>query len=206
MMKTTVERLDDTTLKLDVEVPNGVLQSAFDETLVMMGREINLPGFRPGKVPPQAVLARLGRDAIVSETIRVHLDDWYRAAVIGSGVRPVAQPEIEFPDESDASTGVRFTAKVEVPARPKLPELASLEVDKPNIPGLQSYVDQVLEATLRGAGTLAPTGTPAEQGDEVVVDFRCLVDGEEVTGAAATGYQARIGDGRLLGELEEAIV
>lgn len=206
MMKTTIERLDETTLQLDVEVPENVLQGAIDETLVMMGRELNLPGFRPGKVPPQAVMARLGREAVISETIRVHLDDWYRAAVIGAGVRPVSQPEIEFPEGDSATPGVRFQAKVEVPAQPKLPELSTLEVDKPNIPGLQTYVDQVMEATLRGAGTLKDTGATAKQGDEVVVDFRCLVEGEEVSGAAATGYQARIGDGRLLGELEEAIL
>jgi trigger factor len=206
MMNTTIERLDDTTLRLDVEVPENVLQGAFDETLVMMGREINLPGFRPGKVPPQAVLARMGRDAVVSETIRTHLDGWYRAAVIGAGVRPVSEPEIEFADDDTATPGVRFSAKIEVPSKPKLPELATLEVDKPNIPGLQTYVDQVMEATLRGAGKLVDSGKPVEQGDEVVVDFRCLVDGEEISGAAATGYQARIGDGRLLDELEKAII
>ena len=208
MMKTTVERLDDTNLKLDVEVPADVLKGAFDETLVMMGRELNLPGFRPGKVPPQAVLARLGRDAVVGETIRVHLDDWYRAAVIGSGIRPVSQPEIEFPERQEGpdDAPIRFSAKIEVPAKPKLPEIATLEVDRPNLPNLQMYVDQVMEATLRGAGTLKDTGAPAKEGDEVVVDFRCTVDGEEVGGAAATGYQARIGDGRLLAELEEAIV
>lgn len=207
-MKTTIERLDDTKLRLDVEVPEQALREAIDETLVHMGRQLNLPGFRPGKVPPQAVMARLGRDAVVDEAIRVHLDDWYRAAVISSGVRPVAQPEIEMPDDDAPADGggLRFSATVEVAPRPKLPNLATLEVDRPNLPDVQQYVDQVLEATLRGAGELRDVDRPAAEGDEVVVDFRCTVDGEEVSGAGATGYQARLGEGRLLAELETAII
>ena len=205
MMKTTIERLDETKLRLDVEVPEPVLKDAMDATLAYMGTQLNIPGFRPGKVPPQAVMARLGRDAVVDETIRVHLDDWYRAAVIGSGVRPVAQPEIDL-GEGATAEGLKFSATIEVAPKPKLPELASLEVDKPNLPDVQKYVDQVLEATLRGAGELTDTGRAAEEGDEVVVDFTCTVDGEEISGASATGYQARLGDGRLLAELEQAIV
>lgn len=206
-MKTTIERLDDTKLRLDVEVPEEVLRDAVDETLVHMGRQLNVPGFRPGKVPPQAVMARLGRDAVVDETIRVHLDDWYRAAVVSSGVRPVAQPEIDMPQDEAPATkgGLRFSATVEVAPKPKLPDLSQLEVDRPNLPDTQKYVDQVLEATLRGAGELEDAGRPAQEGDEVVVDFRCTVDGDEVSGAGATGYQARLGDGRLLAELEQAI-
>lgn len=208
MMKTTIERLDDSKLRLDIEVPDSVLKDAIDDTLVHMGGQLNIPGFRPGKVPPQAVMARLGRDAVVDETIRVHLDDWYRMAVISSGVRPVAQPEIDFGEGQAlpaAGEGLRFSATVEVAPKPKLPELATLEVDKPNLPDTQQYVDQVLEATLRGAGELKDAGRGAQEGDEVVVDFRCTVDGEEVSGAGATGYQARLGDGRLLAELEQAI-
>ncbi|MCW2956643.1 MAG: tig [Thermoleophilia bacterium] len=210
MLNTTIERLDDNKLRLDVEVPQQVLRGAIDDTLVYMGRELNIPGFRPGKVPPQAVMARLGREAVVGETIRVFIDDWYRAAVVSSGVRPVAQPEIEF-DETEAGSGLkdaplRFSATVEVAPKPKLPELSTLEVDRPNLPDTKKYVDQVLEATLRGAGTLNDVTRPAQEGDEVVVDFRCTIDGEEVAGAAATGYQARLGDGRLLAELETAIL
>lgn len=206
MMKTTIERLDDTKLRLDVEVPQDVLKDAMDATLRYMGGQLNIPGFRPGKVPPQAVMARLGRDAVVDETIRVHLDDWYRAAVISSGVRPVAQPEIDLGDEgSRGAGGLRFSATVEVAPKPKLPELGSLEVERPNLPDVDQYVDQVLEATLRGAGELRDAGRPAKEGDEVVVDFRCTIGDEEVSGASATGYQARLGDGRLLAELEQAI-
>lgn len=208
MMKTTIERLDDTKLRLDVEVPEEVLQGAIDDTLVFMGRNLNVPGFRPGRVPPQAVLARMGRSAVVDEAVRSHLDDWYRSAVIASGIRPVAAPEIDMDSEVDPSAagGVRFSATIEVAPKPKLPDIASLEVDKPNLPDVQRYVDQVLETTLRGVGTLVDTGRAAAEDDEVVVDFSCTIDGENVPGAAATGYQARIGDGRLLAELEAAIV
>ena len=207
MMKTTIERLGDTQLRLDVEVPEDVFAQAFDQTLVMMGRELNVPGFRPGKVPAKAVLARLGREAVAGETVRMFLDDWYRAAVVASGIRPVAQPDVEFAEDAAIGTGpVKFSATVEVAPKPTLPELSTLEVDKPNLPDTQKYVDQVLEQTLRGAGKLVDTGKAAVEGDEVVVDFRCTVDGENVSGAGASGYQAKLGDGRLLGELEQAIL
>src|SRR4051812_4571849 len=94
MMKTTIERLEGDKLRLDVEVPADVLQEALDDTLVHMSRDVKLPGFRPGKVPPQAVLARMGREAVVAETVNHYLDDWYRSAVAASGIRPVAQPDI----------------------------------------------------------------------------------------------------------------
>ena len=206
MMKTTVERLEDNKLRLDVHVPATEVQDAMDMTLEMMARDMNLPGFRPGKVPPQAVLNRIGRDAAIAETVRYFIDDWYRAAVVSSGIRPVAAPEVDFPEPTDSDAGIQFSATVEVAPKPKLPEIASLEVEKPRLPDLAKYVDQVLETTLRGAGTLVPTGKPAVAGDEVVVDFHCTIDGEKVDGAAAIGYEARLGDGRLLDELEAAII
>ena len=204
MMKTTVERLADDKLRLDIEVPEAILQEAVDATLEMMGREMRMPGFRPGKVPTQAVLARVGREGAQAEAVRMFLDDWYAAAVMGAGIRPIAAPDIDFPEED--GDGFRFSATVSVVKKPKLPELKKLQVDKPNLPDTQQYVDQVLNATLRGVGTLVDVDGTAEQGDEVVVDFHCEIDGERVDGAAAVGYQARIGDGRLLAELETAIV
>jgi trigger factor len=206
MMKTTIERLEDNKLRLDVHVPASEVQEAMDATLQMMARDMNLPGFRPGKVPPQAVLSRIGREAVVAETVRYFIDDWYRAAVMASGIRPVAAPEVDFPEPNNGEAGLEFSATVEVAPKPKLPDLGSVEVDRPRMPDVDEYVGQVLEATLRGAGTLKPTGKPAAKGDEVVVDFHCTIDGEKVEGAAAVGYEARLGEGRLLDELEEAIL
>lgn len=204
MMKTTVERLADDKLKLDIEVPATIVQDAIDATLELMGREMRLPGFRPGKVPAQAVLARVGREGAMAEAVRIHLDDWYAAAVMGAGVRPIAAPDIDFPEVD--GEGFAFSATVSVVKKPKLPELKKLSVDKPNLPDIDPYVKQVLEATLRGVGSLVDVDGEAEQGDEVVVDFHCEIDGERVEGAGAVGYQARLGDGRLLAELETAII
>ena len=210
MMKTTIERLDDTQAAARRRGARGrPARMRWTTTLVHMGRELNIPGFRPGKVPPQAVMARLGRDAVVDETIRVHLDDWYRAAVISSGVRPVAQPEIDIAARTarrrrrpltllrDGRGGAQAEAARARDARGRQAEPARhAEVRRPGARG---------DAARRRRRSRTPAA-PAEEGDEVVVDFRCTVDGEDVDGAAATGYQARLGDGRLLAELEAAIV
>lgn len=207
MMKTTIERLGDDRLRLDIEVPEEVLNEALDITLKALARDMALPGFRPGKVPPQAVLQRIGREAAIAQTIEAHIDGWYRDAVMSSGIRPVALPEIDFPGDGTPGSGpLVIQATVSVAPKPTIPDLSTIEVERPNLPDIQQYVDQVLEATLRGAGTLIDTGVPAVAGDEVVVDFHCTVDGEQVAGAAATGYEARLGDGRLLDELERAII
>lgn len=206
MMKTSIERLGDDTVKLDVEVPATVVQQALNHTLVELGRDMNVPGFRPGKVPPQAVLARLGREGAVTEAVRHHIGDWYMSAVSASGVRPIADPEIKLEDIASEDHPVRFTAEVQVAPKPKLPDLAQLEVAKPELPDTGKYVASVLDATLRGAGELVDTGEPAKEGDEVLVDFTCTVNGEQVEGASAVGYQAAIGDGRLLDDLEAGIV
>ncbi|MBC7644636.1 MAG: hypothetical protein H7123_05875, partial [Thermoleophilia bacterium] len=208
MMKTSIERLEDDQLRLDIEVPDAILQEAVDATLVHMSRDMRIPGFRPGKVPPQAVLARVGREAAVAEAIRLFLDDWYRSAVMAAGIRPVDAPEIDFPDEGMPAEGasLRISATVKVTPRPKFPALETIEVDRPNLPDITPYVDQVIEATLRGVGELKDTGAAAVEGDEVVVDFHCTVAGGRVNGAAATGYGARIGDGRLLEVVEATII
>jgi trigger factor len=206
-MKTTIERLEDDRLKLDVEVPPDVLQHAVDHTLVHLAQDIRLPGFRPGKVPPQAVLARMGREAVVAETVKHYVGDWYVSAVMASGIRPVDEPQFDFdnvPGSSD--TPFTFSATVQVAPKPTLPKLSSVEADKPELPDLKPYVEKMVNETLRAVGELKPTGEPAENGDEVLVDFTCSVNGENVRGASAVGYQARLGEGRLLEELERSIL
>jgi trigger factor len=98
-----------------------------------------------------------------------------------------------------------FSVTVECAPKPELPALDTVIVDLPRLPELDPFVDQVLETTLQAAGVLEDTGKPAESGNEVTVDFTCTVDDEVIRGASAVGYQARIGDGRLLDELESAI-
>lgn len=206
-MKTTIEKLEGDRLKLDVEVPPDVIQEALEHTLTHLARDMTLPGFRPGKVPPQAALARLGREAVVAEAVKHHVSDWYVSAVFASGIRPVADPDLDFASiPSGSDEPFTFSATVQVAPKPMLPDLASVEAEKAELPDLTPYVEKVVNETLRAVGELKATGEPAELGDEVLVDFTCGVDGDPVRGASATGYQARLGDGRLLDELERAIL
>ncbi len=206
MLKTKVERLDGNMLRLDIEVPPEDVKEATDHTLRHLASDLHLPGFRPGKVPPQAVLAKLGREAVTAEVVRHHIDHWYGAAVASSGIRPVGSPDVDFPESTEEDGSMKFSVTVEVVAKPKLPDLAGLEVPRPEPPELEKFVKQVLDATLTGAGELTETGEEAVEGNEVLVDFRCEIDGKPVEGAAAVGYQARLGDGRLLQEIEQAII
>jgi trigger factor len=152
-------------------------------------------------------MQRIGREMLLAETVRNFLGEWYFQAVTASGIRPIAEPDLNFdklPEKSEDP--FTFTATVQVAPKPKLPEIGKLEVERPQPPDMTPHVERMLDATLTGAGTLKATGEPAKEGDEVVVDFECLVDGTSVRGASATGYQARQGDGRLLDELEAAIL
>jgi trigger factor len=180
MLTTTIERLADDKLRLDVEVPAAEVDAAVEHTLADMARTVRLPGFRPGKVPPAAVLARMGREHVVAESVSSHLDDWYRSAVAASGIRPVAAPDVDLGAMPTQGQAFTFSATIEVAKPPKLPEISKLEVERPKRPDTAPLLAQVLEATLRGAGTLVESSEPAGEGDEVVVDFTCSVEGQDV--------------------------
>jgi trigger factor len=200
-VKTSVEELPENRVRLEVEVPEADVQHALEHAATDLAGSVKIPGFRKGKVPVPVVVARVGREALWEEALRGHIDSWFWNAASTSGIRPVASPEIEPGDRPSDGGPFRFTATVSVLAPPKVGDWAGLEVPaaEPQVP--VELVEAELDA-LRGtvAELLPVTDRPVRVGDTVVID---LV-GEET--GSQRDYVADVGSGRLIEEIEEALV
>ena len=124
-VKTKVEELPESRVRLDVEVPEADVAHAFEHAASDMAESLRLPGFRKGKAPVPVVIARVGREAVWQEALRGHLDSWFWSAAETSGIHPVASPEVEFDDLPDDGGTFKFSATVAVMPKPQLADSGS---------------------------------------------------------------------------------
>ena len=202
---TEVVSLEENRVRLEVAVPKDDVDRKIERTLKRLGRDLRVPGFRPGKAPTQVVLQRFGHEAVVEETLRDSLGEWYGAALTESGVQPVSDPEIDF-EESPGESGFAFTATVHTRPTAKLGEYTGLEVAKgtPEVPenGVEEEIDR-----LRGmAARLQDVERPAQTGDFVTIDFDGTVDGEALSSASARDYLVEVGGPRLVAAFSDRLV
>jgi trigger factor len=199
-VKTNVEELPESRVRLEVEVPEEDVRHALEHAASDLAQEIRIPGFRKGKVPTRVVAARVGRDALWEEAVRSHVEGWFWAAASTSGIRPVASPELELGDGAPADGGsFRFSATVSVVPTPELPDWTTLEVGAPEAEVPAEDVDAELDRIRETAAELTPADRPVQPGDVVVLD---LV-GEEV--GVQRDYVVELGEGRLLDDVEAAL-
>ena len=201
-VKTKVEELPESRVRLEVEVPEEDVKHALEHAAGDLAESLRIPGFRKGKAPIQVVVARVGREALWDEAVRSHLDGWFWAAAATSGVRPVSNPEVEADGgpPPDGET-FRFTATVSVVPTPTLGDLDALEVPAPEPEVPAELVDAELERLRETVAELVPADRPAQPGDAVVIDL----DGEE-PGTTQRDYVVELGAGRLVDEIEAAIL
>jgi trigger factor len=199
-VKTKVEELPESRVRLDVEVPEADLKHAFEHAASDLAESLRLPGFRKGKAPLPVVVARLGKEAIWQEALKSHLDAWFWSAAADSGITPVATPEVEFDGLPDDNGSFSFSATVAVVPKPQLADWAELEVPAPaaEVPG--ELVDQELARLQQTAAELVPVDhRPAQPGDTVVID----VTGSDM--APQHDYVVEVGAGLLVPELDTAL-
>lgn len=197
--------LEDNRVRLDVAVPKDEVDKKIDRTVRRMGREIRVPGFRPGKVPASVVLQRFGRDAIVDQTLRDSLAEWYSQAVVDTGIRPIEDPDVDLPEDPPGDAGFTFTATVQLRPKAKLGAYMGLDIAKgePEVEpdALQAEIDKLREMVAR----LDPVERPAERGDFVTIDFDGTVDGEPLASASARDYLVEVGGARLVGGFSDRL-
>lgn len=206
-MKSAVETLDATTVKLTVEVSGEELKPSIEHAYQHIGAEVQIPGFRKGKVPPRILDQRIGRAAIIEHAVNDGLPQFYGQAVAEAGVRPLGQPDIEvteLPALTQPDGGMTFTAQVEVRPDVTLPDLDTLTLTVDDVEVTEEDVDARLDALRERFGTLVGVDRPAAEGDYVVLDLRAVIGEEEVDSVSGVSYQ--IGSGNLLEGLDEALV
>ncbi|MDT5012887.1 MAG: trigger factor, partial [Mycobacterium sp.] len=203
-MKSTVEQLSPTRVKINVEVPFAELQPDFDRAYKELARQVRLPGFRPGKAPAKLLEARIGRGAVLEQVVNEALPARYSEAVTSSDVQPIGQPEIEITKIEDGDELV-FTAEVDVRPKIELPDLNALEITVDPIEVTDDEVDAELESLRTRFGTLTGVERAAKDGDFVSIDLSATIDGEPVPEAATEGLSHEVGSGQLIEGLDEAI-
>jgi trigger factor len=200
-LKTSVEELPENRVRLEVEVPEADVQHALDHAASELAGAAKIPGFREGKVPATLVVARVGRDALWAEALSSHIDRWFWNAAAASGIRPVAAPEVEPGDPPSDGGSYRFAVTVPVMPTPEVAEWEGLEVPAAEAEVPEELVQAELDALRATVAELVPVSDrPVQEGDTVVLDLA----------GAATGtqrdYVADVGSGRLIEEIEEALV
>ena len=202
-VRTKVEELPESRVRLEVEVPEADVQHAMEHAASDLAASLRIPGFRKGKAPVRVVAARVGREALWEEAVRSHLDGWFWNAAATSGVRPVANPEVDVGDGvPEEGEGFRFTATVSVVPKPGLADWNQLEVGVPAAEVPEELVDAELESLRAAVAELSPVDDrPAQPGDVAVIDM----EGAEI-GTTQRDYVVEIGSGRLVDEIEAALV
>jgi trigger factor len=205
-VKSDVETLNPTRVKLTVEVPFDELKPSLDAAYKSISKQVNIPGFRKGHVPPRIIDQRIGRGAVIEEAVNEALPRFYAQAVEASEVRPLGQPSVDVTEVPDPAKGGELKFTVEVDVRPELtlPELDGIPVTVDDLEVTDADVDERLETLRQRFGTLIGVDRPAEAGDFVSVDISAVIDDEEIDSVSGVSYE--VGSGTMLPGMDEAIV
>jgi trigger factor len=204
-VKSTVEKLSPTRVRINVEVPFTELQPDFDRAYKELAKQVRLPGFRPGKAPAKLLEARIGKEAMLDQVVGDAVPGRYTEAVTSSDVRPLGQPEIEITNK-EYGQDLTFTAEVDVRPEIELPDLEGLKITVDPIEVTDEEVDTELQNLRARFGTLKGVERAAENGDFVSIDLTATVDGEDVPEAKTEGLSHEVGSGQLIEGLDDAIV
>ncbi|MDT0351586.1 trigger factor [Pseudonocardia charpentierae] len=204
-MKSTVERLSPTRVRINVEVPFDELKPDFDRAYRKIAQQVRIPGFRPGKAPARILEARLGRGVVLDEVVNAAIPAKYSEAVTSADeVNPIGRPDIEVTEIADGDH-LAFTAEVDVRPEISLPDLDGITVTVDDVEVDEAAVKEELD-NLRGRfGTLSGVERPAGDDDFVLLDLSATVDGEPVEEASTSGFSYQVGQGGLIDGLDEAV-
>ncbi|GAC69047.1 trigger factor [Gordonia soli] len=204
-MKSTVEQLSPTRVKLNVEVPFEELSGDFDRAYKSLAQQIRIPGFRPGKAPAKLIEARVGRDSVLAQVVNDALPGKYSEAVTEADIKAIGQPEIDLAELSYGES-ITFTAEVDVRPDVTLPDYSTLAVEVDAIEADEAAVDEQLEGLRARFGTLVGVDRGAQDGDHVSIDLSATIDGQPVEEASTEGLSHEVGSGQLIDGLDEALV
>jgi trigger factor len=203
-VKSTVEKLSPTRVRINVEVPFTELAPDFDRAFKEMAKSIRMPGFRPGKVPVKLLEQRVDKQAMFEQVIGEAVPGRYSEAVATSEVKPLGQPEIDITNKQYGED-LAFTAEVDIRPEITLPDLAALKIEVDAITVDDDEVDTELQNLRARFGTLTGVDRAAQDGDFVSIDLSATVDGVDVPEAKTEGLSHEVGSGQLIEGLDDAI-
>ena len=203
-MKSAVETLSPTRAKITVEVPFEELKPSLDKAYQSIAKQINVPGFRKGKVPPPVIDRQVGRGAVLDEAINDALPGFYVQALQDNELQPLAQPEIDVTKLEDNSV-LEFTAEVDVRPSITVPAYDALTVQVEDVAVSEDDIKEQVDALRERFATLKDVDRPAQDDDLVTIDLKATRDGEEVDGGEVNGYSYKVGSGDMLEGIDDAL-
>ncbi|MFI6824379.1 trigger factor [Micromonospora sp. NPDC050187] len=204
-MKSTVETLSPTRVRLAIEVPFVELEPSLKKAYREIGQQVQVPGFRKGKVPAAVIDQRVGRGAVLNEAVQEAIPQNILAAVREHDLKTLGRPEVEITEFNDGDS-LNFTAEVDVRPELTLPDPATIEVTVDELQIDDSEIDEQVKSLRERFATLKTVERAAQEGDFVQIDLNATVDGEDVPGGSATNLSHEVGSKQLLPGLDEAVV
>ena len=204
-VKTTVTELPESRVRVEAEVPAEEVERSIQRAARALGRDLRMPGFRKGKVPPPVVIQRLGRESVADEAIRGTMGQWYVDAIDASGIKPVGDPQLDLGDLPAQGQPLTFTIEVGVRPTATLGTYKGVEVGKREPGGDDEAVDAQLQELREHAARLETVDEPASEHDFIVMDYRGTLDGEPFEGGEARDQLIELGSGRLVPGFEEQL-
>ncbi|QGH69977.1 trigger factor [Pseudactinotalea sp. HY158] len=206
-MKSAVENIDPTRVKLTVEVPLEEIQTHVDQAYKDVAAQVNIPGFRRGKVPPRIIDQRVGRPAVLEQAVNAAMPDLYGQAVADADIKPIGRPSLDVtavPGITEDANDLVFTVEVDTRPEFSLPELAEVTLTVDDAEVSEADIDDALNGQREHYATLVSVERAAADGDYVTIDMAASIDGEEIDTVAGVSYE--IGSGNMLEGLDEALI
>jgi trigger factor len=204
-VKSAVENLTPTRVKLNVEVSFEELKPSIAEAYKTIATQVQVPGFRKGKVPNKLIDQRVGRGYVLETAINEGLNGWYQSAVVETGISPLSRPEVEItevPDPTATDGDLKFHVELDIRPEIELPDYAGIAVEVEAAEATDADTDKALDELRGRFGTLKAEDRPAADGDFLTINIAAVIEGVEVDSASDLSYQ--IGTGNMLDGLDEA--
>ncbi|MFV0426391.1 MAG: trigger factor [Beutenbergiaceae bacterium] len=206
-MKSAVENIDETRVKMTVEVPMDDLAPHLDRAYAQIGEQVTIPGFRKGKVPPRIIDQRVGKAAVLEQAINEAMPELYRNAMTEADVRPIGQPDIEIiaiPGLKEDAEQLEFTAEVDIRPTIDLPDLSTITVTVDDVAVSEDDVDEALTSLRQRFASLVGVDRAVADGDFVSLDLTATIGDQEIDTATGVSYQ--VGSDSMLPGLDDALL
>jgi len=201
----TVTELPESRVRVEAEVPAAEVESRVNAAARALGRDLKMPGFRKGKVPPPIVIQRVGRLTVLDEAVRNALGRWYTQAIDAADIVPVGDPDIDLGDLPDEGQPLTFTIEIGVRPTATLGTYKGVEVERREAEARDEDVDTEIEALRERQAKLEPVERAAADGDHLVIDFVGSIDDVPFEGGEGRDQMIELGSGRMIPGFEEQL-
>jgi len=204
-VKSSVEVLSPTRVRLDVEVAYSELESHVANAYKKVAAQVNIPGFRKGKIPAAMIDQRVGRGAVIDEAINTALPIFYGQAAREHTVAVIGRPEVDVKEFVDNE---KLVFSVEVDVRPEvvLPDFSKITIEVDDVTVADADVDEQIESLRTRFGTLTTVEREVKDGDFTTLDLTAFIDGQEVDGGQANDISYEVGSDKMIDGLDEKLI